>query len=206
MPIAVTLHQVTGADPRQRAHIDRAVECLTRAVNDPAFAQGVIAARYRETRWQASGGGWHALTPDQILKRVQAGRERGTPIDATIDLHLDLIDTEPGVLGSTTLGKLPIRPGRRFIDACVASGDVAQLAGHLLHEWCHVSGFFHHPDNAARGDTAYVLGDLVRAIAERQSDVLGAPEIAAIVAAEGCGCDGATHQEGAADRGSLPDE
>lgn len=206
MPIAVTLHQVTGADPRQRAHIDRAIECLTRAVNDPGFAQGVLEARYRETRWQASGGGWQALTPDQILQRVQDGRERATPIDAIIDLRLELIDTEPGVLGSTTLGELPIRPGRRFIDACVDSGDVAHLAGHLLHEWCHVSGFYHHPDNGARGDTAYVLGNLVRAIAERDGGALATPAIAAIIATEDCGCGGVVHTDGAANSGPLPDE
>jgi hypothetical protein len=35
-----------------------------------------------------------------------------------------------------------------------------------MHEWMHLAGFFHWPDNKARGDAAYVAGRLVREMLE----------------------------------------
>ena len=55
------------------------------------------------------------------------------------------------MLGGTALGCQPIHPARWFVDRCIAAGDAVNLAGHFMHEWMHLSGFYHWPDNKARG-------------------------------------------------------
>jgi hypothetical protein len=133
---------------------------------------------------------------------VRAGCERGTEPDGTIDLWLELIDlpapsSGKQVLGSTALGTTPTRTARWFVDLCAERGDAVNLAGHLLHEWAHVSGFYHWPDNTARGDVAYVLGRLVReALEDRYSHEID-PEITAMMhdAETDCGCHGEVEGE-----------
>jgi hypothetical protein len=77
---------------------------------------------------------------------------------------VDLPGPESGhpALGSTLLGCLPIRTARWFVDRCAGAADAVNLASHFMHEWMHLAGFFHWPDNKARGDAAYVVGRLVR--------------------------------------------
>ena len=197
MSITVALQTLDGANPRQDAFVRLAVERLAEAVAQPAFLARIESAGYTETRWAPEQGRWRALTPQEISARVREGCERGTEPDGTIDLWLDLIDLPPPssgkqVLGSTALGTTPSRTARWFVDLCAERGDAVNLAGHLLHEWAHVSGFYHWPDNRARGDVAYVLGRLVReALAERYSAEIDA-EITAMMhdLETDCGCYG----------------
>ena len=202
MTIAVALQTLEGANPRQEAFVRRAVERLAEAVARPDFSARIESSSYTETRWAPEKGRWRALTPAEIAARVRAGCERGTEPDGTIDLWLELIDLPPPsdgkqFLGSTALGTTPSRTARWFVDLCAERGDAVNLAGHLLHEWAHVSGFYHWPDNRARGDTAYVLGRLVReALQDRHADQIDA-EITAMMhdIETDCGCYGEVEGE-----------
>ena len=66
-----------------------------------------------------------------------------------------------------------------------------------MHEWCHVSGFYHWPDNKARGDTAYVVGRLVREALEARYCNEIDPEITALMhdVETDCGCRGEVEGE-----------
>ena len=202
MPLTVALQMLDGANPRQEGFVRRAVERLAEAVSRPDFLARIEAAGYTETRWAPKQGRWRALTPTEIADRVREGCERGTEPDGTIDLWLELIDLPPPssgkqVLGSTALGATPSRTARWFVDLCAERGDAVNLAGHLLHEWAHVSGFYHWPDNRARGDVAYVLGRLVReALEDRHADEID-PEITALMhdIETDCGCYGEVEGE-----------
>ena len=202
MTIAVALQTLDGANPRQDAFVRRAAERLREAVARSDFLARIEAAGFTETRWAPESGPWRAFAPREIAERVRAGCERGTEPDGTIDLWLELIDLPPPssgkqVLGSTALGTTPTRTARWFVDFCAERGDAVNLAGHLLHEWAHVSGFYHWPDNHARGDTAYVLGRLVReALEDRHADEIDA-EITAMMhdIETDCGCYGEVEGE-----------
>ena len=168
MSITVRLNSAEGADDDQRRFIDRAIDRLNEAVTDPRFLSAVALAEYVETRWTPLHGQWRALNGEEIAARIAAGLERGTdPGDGVLDFAFELVDL-PGpesgkqVLGSTALGCQPIHPARWFVDRCRRAGDPVNLASHFMHEWMHLSGFYHWPDNKARGDTAYVVGRLVR--------------------------------------------
>ena len=201
MTLATKLHALTGATPAEAAFVDEAVALLGEAVGDPGFLSAVVEADYVATRWAPAAGPSRSFTRTQIATRIGEGRERGAVADQTLDLSLDLIDL-PGpesgrqVLGRTALGTLPIHTARWFVAWCMAAssgrGDPVNFASHLMHEWCHVSGFVHWPDNKARGDTAYVVGRLVReALAPNHGDRID-PAITALMAdvETDCGCRG----------------
>ncbi len=167
MALTVTLGDVRGADAAQHAFIERGIARLAEAVADPGFLPAVAQAEYVETRWTPLHGQWRALTGAEIAARIGAGTERGSKDDGVLEFAFELVDLkgpESGhpVLGSTKLGCLPIHPARWFVDRCLGAGDAVNLASHFMHEWMHLSGFYHWPDNKARGDASYVVGRLVR--------------------------------------------
>lgn len=167
MALTVALREVRGADAAQRGFVERAIERLREAVADPGFLPAVARADYLETRWTPLHGQWRALTGAEIADLIGGGIERGSEADRVLEFAFELTDL-PGpdsghpALGSTSLGCQPIRTARWFVDRCAVAGDAVNLASHFMHEWMHLAGFFHWPDNKARGDAAYVAGRLVR--------------------------------------------
>lgn len=209
MVLTVTLREVRGADAAQRAFIERGIARLGEAVADPAFLPAVARAGYVETRWTPLHGRWRALTGEEIAGRIAAGLERGGGEDGVLEFSFELIDL-PGpesgrqVLGSTALGCQPIHPARWFIDRCREAGDAVNLASHFMHEWMHLSGFYHWPDNKARGDAAYVVGRLVREALEPRYGAEIDPAITELMhdRETDCGCRG--NPEGGVQVGEPP--
>ena len=173
MALTVSLRDVRGADPAQRAFIERGIARLGEAVGDPGFLAAMAAADYVETRWTPLHGQWRALTGAEIAARIAAG-------------------TEHAVRLAAALGCQPIHPARWFVDRCMAAGDAVNLASHFMHEWMHLSGFFHWPDNKARGDAAYVAGRLVLEALEPKYGAEIDPAITALMhdRETDCGCRG----------------
>lgn len=193
----VVLHALTGASPAQAAFVARAIERLDEALTAPGWCSALAAARYTATCWTPASGPGRALTGAEVAERIADGRERGSLPDATLDLSLNLIDL-PGpaskrkVLGSTMLGVQPVNTARWFVEMCADAGDPVNLASHFAHEWCHVSGFYHWPDNKARGDVAYVVGRLVREMLEPRYASEIVPAITTLMhdRETDCGCRG----------------
>jgi hypothetical protein len=167
MALTVALREVRGADAAQERFVGRAIGRLQEAVGDRGFLPAVVCADYLETRWTPLHGQWRALSGAEIADFIAGGIERGSERDGVLEFVLELADL-PGpesghpALGSTSLGCQPIRTARWFVDRCAGAGDAVNLASHFMHEWMHLAGFFHWPDNKARGDAAYVVGRLVR--------------------------------------------
>ena len=197
MDLRVEFLGVDGANRAEAAFIARAVERLGEAVADPRFLAAVAAADYVETRWTPLHGRWRALTGVEIAERIAGGVERGSEADGVLELRFELADL-PGpesgkiVLGSTALGCQPIHPARWFLERCRAAGDAVNLASHFMHEWMHVSGFYHWPDNKARGDASYVIGRIVRDTLEPRYAAEIDPQITALMhdVETDCGCRG----------------
>jgi hypothetical protein len=197
MTLTVNLADVAGANPAQEQFIGRAIGRLAEAVANPRFLPTVRVASYVETRWTPLRGQWRSLGGQEIAERIAGGIERGSLSDGVLEFRFALADL-PGpetgrtVLGSTALGCQPIHPARWFIDRCASAGDAVNLASHFMHEWMHLSGFFHWPDNKARGDAAYVVGRIVREMLElRHGDEID-PAITALMhdVETDCGCRG----------------
>lgn len=197
MPLAVSLDDIDGTSLEQRRFIELAINRLREAVADPGFLCRIASAHYVETCWTTRSGDSRSLTGTEIAARVAGGCERGTAEDGVLDFAFALMDL-PGpdsgktVLGSTALGCQPIHTARWFVDRCAAAGDAVNLASRFMHEWMHVSGFYHWPDNKARGDTAYVAGRIVREMLEARYGGEIDPSIAALMhdVETDCGCRG----------------
>lgn len=168
MPIIVKLHSLSHASAEEQALVQQACDLLQVAVNDPSFPLRVRAASYRQTRYRGHDGRSISVPRDQIFAYIQNGLERGTEADQEIDLAIEIVDKPAGIVGSTVPGKLPIYTARWFIEGCVRENDGISAARHLLHEWLHVVGFYHYPNNRARKDVPYNLGAIVRAILHEQ--------------------------------------
>lgn len=198
MTIGVALLKVHGASDVQRTFIETAISRLREAIAAPGFLPAIRQGTYVESRWTPLHGQWRSLTGDEIAERIALGIERGTdPGDGVLQFAFELKDL-PGpetghqTLGSTSLGCQPIHPSRWFVERCRMAGDAVNLASHFMHEWMHVSGFYHWPDNKARGDAAYVAGRIVRETLETKY----ASEVDASITAlmhdkeTDCGCRG----------------
>ena len=181
MPIKVTLHEIRNAGPKQTEIAKRACEALQGVLNDPEFARRVAAASYRETRFADAQGNSRSVPPDEIFGYIASGAERGTAADQEIDLQVKLARMRS--VGSTIPGRLPFRTAYWFVNQCIAEDDPASLAAHFLHEWLHVSGFYHHPDNSAREDVPYVLGGIVTDLLGGAKGFSGAPALESALAA-----------------------
>ena len=162
MSIKVTLQKISNNGPKQEAFAIRACEALEEALNHPDFNERVVNATYKETRFRDGSGRWFSVPAHEIPDYITSGIERGTTRDSEIDIKVYLKWFRSGILGSTTLGKLPFYTAFWFINGCIESDDYISLARHFIHEWLHVSGFYHYPNNKARKDVPYVVGDIVR--------------------------------------------
>lgn len=168
MPITVTINpQIENATQTQRDFIINSGELLERALRDhQAFADEVKGATYKQTKFRDGSGNVKSLTGDEIAKLIVEGREPdqqgNTAADRDIDLKVRLYPHKKGTVGSTRLRHQPVKPAFWFVDRCIQSKDGISMARHLMHEWLHVVGFFHYPNNSARDDVPYVVGDIVR--------------------------------------------
>lgn len=143
---------------------------LETALNHPNFAARMAVATYKETRWADRNKKVFHVAPNKVIEYILSGRERDTSDDQEIDLEITLKyyrpprRLRPGTVGKTTLGRQPIHTAYWFIDGCIERNDLISPARHFIHEWLHVVGFFHWPNNSARGDVPYVVGDIVRRV------------------------------------------
>ena len=160
MTITVTLDSLKEAGPKQTKLVEDACSVLAETLNTQEFAEYAIAAQYRETRRREPNGNRRSLSPAEVLGVVQAG-SRPDSGNSQISIENVLVKKRRGIVGSTNLGRPPIWTAYWFINKCIEDGAVAAYAGHLLHEWLHVAGFYHYPGNSARNDVSYLLGRYV---------------------------------------------
>lgn len=157
---------VRGYETEAQANLVKAAFTqLKLAVNSTDFQKAVLAAQYEHTRFRESGpnGKIVTKTKQEILAIILKGVERDGAEDEKMKLDIRLKDLPKGTVGSTRLGSEgPINTSFWFVDKCVEGDDTISMAGHLAHEWMHKAGFPHYPNNSARGDVPYVIGNLAR--------------------------------------------
>ena len=182
--IKVSLNGITNAGPTQTAIAHQAAGLLEGALNHPSFERIVLTASYRKTRFRDGSGRSFSVSPGGVYELIASGTERNTEADTEIDLEVRLRKLRRGIVGSTRLGRLPFATAYWFINGCIRRNDPVSLASHFMHEWLHVCGFHHHPNNGAREDVPYVVAGIVREILKAQPYALVA-EAAEGLAVEG---------------------
>lgn len=136
-------------------------EMLEDVVNSDDFAARVIGATFLDASWEdASGHVRTNLANRQILAVIRDGAESGTPRDGVISLSVQLYRSAAlasSVIGYSDEGWIYTR--KRWFRT---SSDEA-VAGHWMHEWCHVAGFRHDFDRTSRRSASvpYLIGEIV---------------------------------------------
>lgn len=206
MPIRVKLHlPVRNArNAGQREICELAARLLESAVNRSDFLDRVRNADYIRTGWRSSRNRRIAYTPQQVAARIEAGRERKTPVDGVIDVELALRSTPPGTVGSARVGHQPIRPGYRIVNSSARTGKAGALAAHIMHEWLHVSGFY-HKYRGQQDDVPYVVGRIVGRILRNHFIEEVDEELLRMVEEEDCGCFDPKDERAPVDE-KVPDE
>lgn len=170
--LIVTLHEITGAGPKQSSIAGAAADLLQRVVNLDEFRSRVASLQFSYISRID-----HDDAPGDVIKTILEGREYKTDADGTIDLRvaLSVFYRWPPflhILNTTTMGMTPaggpvIQTGYWFINQCIARGDVAALAGHFLHEWMHVAGYTHRTTAGDPQDVAYAVGTVAYEIGKK---------------------------------------
>lgn len=154
---------------KHRLVVERAQELLQKVVREDAFAEKVRAATF--------GGGSFFRRVDGVVTQPSAGevlriiregveRNANNTGDKRIEIILKPKPQPKGVVGSTRLGSNPVRTATWFMQQVAERRDATSLARHLLHEWMHVAGFFHKGRGPNQKDVPYVIGDIVRDVAQ----------------------------------------
>jgi hypothetical protein len=170
--IKVNFRGISNNGPKQEAIARRACAALEKALNHPSFAEQVGSARYEETRFEDEDGRSFSVPPEEVYRYIASGAELGTASDSTIDIEVSLEDRND--VGGTWPGILPFYTSYWFINECIeADNDYISLASHFIHEWLHVSGFYHYPDNDARNDVPYTVQEIISDILKELA--LGSP-------------------------------
>lgn len=136
-------------------------EMIEEVVNSEDFAARVSGATFLDTSWEnASGQVKMNLTNQEILSAIRGGAESGTPRDGVISLSVQLYRSPAlvsSVIGYSDEGWIYTR--KRWFRT---NSDEA-VAGHWMHEWCHVAGFRHDFGRTSRRSASvpYVVGEIV---------------------------------------------
>ena len=174
--IRVDFHGISNNGPKQEAIARRACSALQDAVNHPDFKRRVSSATYRETRFVDHDGNYIKVPREKIYGYIASGAEQGTANDATIAIQVSLKSMSS--VGSTAIGVLPFSTAFWFINQCIEEDDHISLASHFIHEWLHVAGFYHHPNNGAREDVPYTVQEIVSDILKEMAAPPGHNEAA----------------------------
>lgn len=159
MVIEVQLGWIKNAGPKQESMAKRTIDSIRYALNHPDFKSLLLSRKFRELKFQPPGGELLSLTPEEAYEKLQDGAELGGTKDGVITIKVRLANTRS--VGYWNPGDDYFTTSYRTINRSISSGSNSGLAANFIHEWCHVAGFRHYPNNSARDDMAYHTGSIV---------------------------------------------
>lgn len=169
---AVKAEVGVDATEAQTKIIMDAAALIRKAVATQAFRSRVLNHNFNGRTYFRDKSGEVQKTNAEVLAIIEKGLERHTAPDSEIDIFVRLWSHPRGTVGSTTLGRQPIKTAYWFANRCVEKNDAISMARHLMHEWLHVAGFYHYPDNSARGDVPYVVGGFIREVLNQDKSLV----------------------------------
>jgi len=165
----VTGDTLNGLTPERTVRMKQALELWQKVMRDTGFQRELQSLRYV---FDVAGDQNRFLSSEEIATKIYQAREfYKDTADQCAQLHwvLDpakkpLLARRPAI-GFGESGDVEIHTYTWFFDAA----DLAELAGHIAHEWSHKIGFQHlYMRHKNRDKTVpYAFGNLVRKYAAR---------------------------------------
>jgi hypothetical protein len=159
--IKVNLQSVKGYSGADRKKLELAADLVERVLGSDEFKYAVLAHTYQGRREFVDNNG---LSNADIYRVLMNGREILNPYDnQTMDLHLVLYQPpfwkRWSVKGYTYEHTLNIWVNRNWFRYF----HVSQVAGNMMHEWCHKLGFGHDFKATARRpfSVPYAVGEIL---------------------------------------------
>lgn len=162
---SVKLLATTHFNTWQLAKAEAARALIEATVNGAAFRDGVLAARFLDTRFErADGTVVDSLSNRQILDMLLAGAEAGSAADQVIGLKVSLYYQRwSSAIGWTDEDGVIHTCANKFFNGA----EPNEVAGHWMHEWTHAAGFRHDYRRTSRRSQSvpYVVGELIATLA-----------------------------------------
>lgn len=175
--LKVSLKLSGNETPAQKQKLERAAQCMEKAINSVRFKNEIL--EYSRTEWWSTGllwwKKWHSrkvkgfaecdMTNEEVLKLIMAGGETLSPEqDQEADIQVTVAAGSRGVVGWTN----PHTPMQWISSWFINSQDVDahEVAGNLAHEWMHKIGFDHafNPYSGREHTVPYAVGYLIEKI------------------------------------------
>ena len=161
----VELGYIRNAGPKQEALALKAVQGIERAINHPDFKKTLIERRWDALMFRKPGGDLRELTPEEAYEKLISGAELSGVEDGVITIKCKLKKR------SDVGGWMPyddhFETAYWMINREISRGSYYGLAANFIHEWCHIAGFWHYPNNSARYDMPYNTGSAVAEILKK---------------------------------------
>jgi hypothetical protein len=145
---------VTGAglSRKQKDLIERASRLLEKILVSPQFTSKVLNYKYKDRYGQINKGFhwpffYHAngatsphLSNQGVLDKILSGAEQLNPeLDGEVDIFIRIYEENSDIIGYT----YPDTKWQWINKWVFSSFDEVDIAGNLMHEWCHKLGFDH---------------------------------------------------------------
>ena len=160
---------IVGLTAEREQQMKAALHIFELVMNDTAFQRALLNTKFV---FDVPNDPNINLSTLQIVSKIYAGKEFYKPMEDNVaNVHWIIVKkrrpifTRHPALGEGAEDGVEIFTYTWFFD----SGDIAEITGHIAHEWSHKIGFEHafHP-HPGRDDTVpYAFGYLVRDFAKK---------------------------------------
>lgn len=158
----VELGYIKNAGPKQTAIAEEAVKSIEKAINHSKFRDTLIDRRWDALMFRKPGARLVELSPEDAYEKLMDGSELSGVKDGIITIKCRLASRRD--VGGWNPYNDYFETAYWMINQEIRRGSHYQLAANFIHEWCHVAGFWHYPNNRARNDMPYNTGSAVAEI------------------------------------------
>lgn len=165
-PVKVNLLATSGFTEKERTKLDKAIVVFETVINSEEFKQRILNYTYQKKLQFVDNKG---QTNEEIFATLMAGKETFTThADSNADFDLNIYTSGwfgRNVVGYTNPGTPKIFMNRRFYSGF----EPYEIAGNMIHEWCHKLGYDHDYKSTARRpySVPYAIGGMMVDLAKK---------------------------------------
>ena len=161
--LRVTLNRHQNFTEKELAKLTLAIPLIQKVVNSPAFKEEILFFKFKnEFKFFDTN-----LSNARVFSTFMGGRQYNeTEDDYELDIDLTIYHSRwSSTVGYTYPNTVRTWVNRKFF----SSYGLAEIAGNVVHEYCHKLGFEHsvQPTPSRKYSVPYAVGNIVEGLATR---------------------------------------